>query len=747
MEKRLDQIKNILGQVYPEYYINYRYDAPKILIMSPYIGAYHIEIYDNYNHSLIWKYEIKKTQGYTSYWVSPIDFPYTDPANYHIKVFRDNTLITPTKSLGETDKRIELNWLTDEDIKFVHNHLIKKSSDIPSHEYRVGIYIKGDFDYIFEDLHPKWQKVLKLIEESDGIIEFNGQGESSSIGSQMGLFDLHSFIKIIEHNKTKKIIEFGTCKTGTAHIIKSIFPDIDLISVDKEPDLAAKEEWKKIVPDANLKIIVDDINKIGKDLILKEQPDLLLLDYEHETESSIEFTKFALKNNVRTVVIHDVNSITTEAIAATHLISSTGNAYQILKTPNIMGILAISACDNKEQIPRSFADEVVKPINMPCKKPYYLSYSESDGVTLHIISASNELPETYKLEVIDNVNREVLFSKELPVSSNNLYHYFQFFGFPWHIQYHSKVYRNNQLDYEETLDLKNRTVLVEICQAALGDTMACIPHIFEFQKQHSCNVEISIGQTIPTLSDIYENTERITFVDRPSGYFYKLQINASSKFKRVSQLIRLGEVTTDVLGIEYKDRIYDFTPKANHPQISPPYVCIAPTCTRQDKQWNWYGGQEKAWQQIVDFLNDMGYKVVVISKEKFPLRNVIDKTGALSLTDRITDLTHSEFFIGLSSGLSWLAHSCKKYVFMIIGPIAEWHEFETNICKIYNHDGVCLGCGNIRDLPRLDGRCPLEKDYQCTKFLEPTQVIAEIEAKINFDTQAIQLDKWEIVNQ
>jgi len=103
-------------------------------------------------------------------------------------------------------------------------------------------------------------------------------------------------------------------------------------------------------------------------------------------------------------------------------------------------------------------------------------------------------------------------------------------------------------------------------------------------------------------------------------------------------------------------------------------------------------------------------------------------------------LTYAEFFIGLS----WLAHGCKKYVFMIIGPIAEWHEFETNVSKIYSHDGVCLGCGNVRDLPHLDGRCPLEKDYQCTRFLEPTQVIAEIETKIH---DGISYDKWNVINE
>jgi autotransporter strand-loop-strand O-heptosyltransferase len=200
---------------------------------------------------------------------------------------------------------------------------------------------------------------------------------------------------------------------------------------------------------------------------------------------------------------------------------------------------------------------------------------------------------------------------------------------------------------------------------------------------------------------------------------------------------------TDVLGIEYQDCIYDLTAKAGEPTIPKPYVCIAPTCVRPDKQWHWQGGMTEAWQQVVDFLRDLGYQVVVISLEQFPLKHVIDKTGNLSLLDRVNDLTHAEFFIGLSSGLSWLAHNCKKFVFMLIGPIASWHEFETNVHKIYNHECDCLSCANNPEIPWNYGNCPLpEKNYECTRYLEPGQVITEIEQKIR---NGIQYDEWRIV--
>jgi len=57
---------------------------------------------------------------------------------------------------------------------------------------------------------------------------------------------------------------------------------------------------------------------------------------------------------------------------------------------------------------------------------------------------------------------------------------------------------------------------------------------------------------------------------------------------------------------------------------------------------------------VVDYLNSKGYKVVVISKEESELNGIIDKTN-LNLTETMRILKHATFFMGLSSGLAWLA--------------------------------------------------------------------------------------------
>ena len=67
--------------------------------------------------------------------------------------------------------------------------------------------------------------------------------------------------------------------------------------------------------------------------------------------------------------------------------------------------------------------------------------------------------------------------------------------------------------------------------------------------------------------------------------------------------------------------------------------------------------------------------------------NCLDKTGTIDLKERIQDLTNCDFFIGLGSGLSWLAWACKKPVILISGFSSPDSEFYTPY-RVHN-DKVC----------------------------------------------------------
>ena len=66
------------------------------------------------------------------------------------------------------------------------------------------------------------------------------------------------------------------------------------------------------------------------------------------------------------------------------------------------------------------------------------------------------------------------------------------------------------------------------------------------------------------------------------------------------------------------------------------------------------------------------------------MKNIIDKTGDIPLYDRIVDLKHAEFFIGVSSGLAWLSWAVGTHTVMISDFTPPWHEFQSNITRIYN---------------------------------------------------------------
>ena len=90
-------------------------------------------------------------------------------------------------------------------------------------------------------------------------------------------------------------------------------------------------------------------------------------------------------------------------------------------------------------------------------------------------------------------------------------------------------------------------------------------------------------------------------------------------------------------------------------------------------------------------------------------------TGNFPIEDRIVDINHCEFFIGTSSGLSWIAHAVGKPVVMISGFTKPWNEFTTNVERIHN-DNVCNGCWNTHQFDNQNWKwCPEEKDFECSK--------------------------------
>jgi autotransporter strand-loop-strand O-heptosyltransferase len=109
----------------------------------------------------------------------------------------------------------------------------------------------------------------------------------------------------------------------------------------------------------------------------------------------------------------------------------------------------------------------------------------------------------------------------------------------------------------------------------------------------------------------------------------------------------------------------------------------------------------------------------------------------MDLNQMIKYIDHCEFFIGLSSGLSWVAHAVGKPVVMISGVTSEFNEFSEDTIRIIDKS-VCNGCINKQEHKFDPGDwfwCPLHKgtsrQFECTTSITPETVFEKIKPLIS----------------
>ena len=235
---------------------------------------------------------------------------------------------------------------------------------------------------------------------------------------------------------------------------------------------------------------------------------------------------------------------------------------------------------------------------------------------------------------------------------------------------------NNGMILNNNYNAKNKTVFIKIDAYALGDNIAWMPYIDEFRKKHNCTVICSTFFNF-LFSDVYPEIlfvkPNIAVKNVYAQYYIGALKNENYKYSPVQvNSVPLQKVASEILGLKFREiKTKIKIPENIKNRFDKKYICISEYASSEEKMW----GINK-WQIVVNFLNSMDYQVVVISKEKTKLINVIDATGNISLNERINDLIFSEFFIGVSSGLSWLAWSLNKKVLMISDGTPQFHEFK-----------------------------------------------------------------------
>jgi autotransporter strand-loop-strand O-heptosyltransferase len=293
-------------------------------------------------------------------------------------------------------------------------------------------------------------------------------------------------------------------------------------------------------------------------------------------------------------------------------------------------------------------------------------------------------------------------------------------------------YDENQiLDY---FSQKNKLVdkkLILVGSNSLGDTLVATAYTDEWCRKTNTKVDFMCN-----------------FHDIVDKEYYSMMniIPKSDDMSKYTDITVLEYVFSKPLQRGYSDQFEldykEIRPRLKNTEKERPikskYVCLGVQTTSQAKYWNYPNG----WEILSKCLRKSN--ITPVSLDKYEIFGVegswnylpnssVKKVG-LDFEDVINYINNSEFFIGVSSGLSWIAYSLGKKVVLISGVTTEDNEFTENCIRIINKS-VCNSCFNNTGKYKFNGGdwnwCPVnkntEREFECSKSISPELVIQEIE--------------------
>ena len=290
-----------------------------------------------------------------------------------------------------------------------------------------------------------------------------------------------------------------------------------------------------------------------------------------------------------------------------------------------------------------------------------------------------------------------------------------------------------------------KKILVSIKSLSIGDTVAAIPYIDKFRKVNPTK-EIYMGMNdwlIPFFQSSYPD---LKIIGRNEDMVFDKIIDLAYDFNKPIQqgyAEQLGFINAPYI------RPNILIPNMERP-IKNKYITIGVHSTSQLKYWNHPKGkrvQPEApyWNELCGMIRKEGYTPVVVEQHEMfgwaPYRNGLpskaNKKFGQSFLESMNLIYHSEFYIGLSSGMSWVAHAMDKPVAMIANFTEDWNEFDLSLpdyIRITNKN-VCHGCWNLINkdytfntdnwywCPRHEGT---NRQFECHTSITPEHVFNEI---------------------
>lgn len=359
------------------------------------------------------------------------------------------------------------------------------------------------------------------------------------------------------------------------------------------------------------------------------------------------------------------------------------------------------------------------------QKPEQINHHFVDGAYVHIIGNNDN---EYEVEYYDTKNDKLVYATKLRTNwwakTNKKYFV------NWKIVIKSKNYENIIIS-----NYRNKRVFITFESKSLGDNLAWIPYVEEFRKKYDAEVICSTFW-----NQLFRETyKEIQFVEPGSvvdNIYAQFKIGLFKKDKMVDNDYHplnpinqpLTKIASDILGLDYmevKPQLVKYNNKKKK------IVTIATHSTAQCKYWN----NPNGWQEVVDYLKSIGYDVVLLSKEEDGYMGNRNPIGVIQhpsgdIKKVIKAIQESEMFIGLSSGLSWLAWACDVPTVLISGFTDDDLEPKNGVYRVINKN-ICHGCWSRHNFDPGDWNwCPehkgTERQFECSKQITSEMVVEQI---------------------
>ncbi len=376
--------------------------------------------------------------------------------------------------------------------------------------------------------------------------------------------------------------------------------------------------------------------------------------------------------------------------------------------------------------------------------PHGLRFDFNDGA--RVLCPESGSPWRVRLWDVNSGN--VLFETEFAGGRvNSSKRYF--------VRFRIEIFQGAETVLSHEYSAMNRAVLIQFPVGTLGDTVGWFPYAVKFKDAHGCNLTCAMGEKlIPLFRDAYPDITFVTHEEVQTQRYYatynvglffddKDFVLQPCDFRHVG----LHRTAGYILGVNPSEMAPRIALADDTRPIAEPYVCIAVQSTTQCKYWN----NPYGWREVVQFLKSSGYRVLCIDQKPTHGHELVwnhipngadDFTGDQPLPERARLLKHAAFFVGLSSGLSWLAWAAGIPVVMISGFTHPTNEFDTPYRVINYH--ACNSCWNDLN-QRFDHKdffwCPRHKgtsrQFECTRLITADHVKSVIRTIPGFATPSI----------